>query len=200
MAQSDSITIEQPDQFFVTIELESDTNEILYGDTILASAVPSIGENAIEQTIWLPEHILTEPSSHSSFEQYVSPLSTSELIVMIEDTSGCFVADTTLILVSTDFPFYVPNAFVPKSSNPQNAIFRPYVTHKVRRINFMSIFNRWGDQVYEKKDLPIGDESIGWDGRFNEKLLDTGVYVFLLEMEFINGDIRRYSGDVTLLR
>ena len=25
-------------------------------------------------------------------------------------------------------------------------------------------------------------------------------YIFLLEMEFINGDVRRYSGDVTLLR
>ena len=35
---------------------------------------------------------------------------------------------------------------------------------------------------------------------FKGKMLNSGVYVFLLEMEFINGDIRQYSGDITLLR
>ena len=125
---------------------------------------------------------------------------TSELIVTIEDTQGCFASDTTLIMVSTDFPFFVPNVFAPKSSNVQNAIFRPFVTHKVQQINFMRIFNRWGDLVFERKDFPLGDEAVGWDGRFNGKLLNSGVYVFILEMEFINGDVRQYSGDITLLR
>ena len=64
----------------------------------------------------------------------------------------------------------------------------------------IKIFNRWGVQVYERNDFPTSDETVGWDGRFKGELLDTGVYVFLLEMEFINGSVRRYSGDVTLLR
>ncbi|MFT5169003.1 MAG: gliding motility-associated-like protein, partial [Saprospiraceae bacterium] len=181
-------------------ENEIENNEILYGDTILASAVPSINEEAISNVIWLPQHILTDTTSGFSLEQYVSPLSTSELIVMIEDTSGCFAADTTMIMVSTDFPFFVPNVFAPESSNIQNTIFRPFVTHKVQKINYMRIFNRWGALVYERKDFPTVDESVGWDGRFKGKMLDSGVYVFLLEMEFINGDVRRYSGDVTLVR
>ncbi len=200
VAESDSIIITQPDQIFVTIELEPDTNKILYGDIIMASAVSSISDEAIANIIWSPPHILTDTTAGSSYDQYVSPLSDSELIVMMEDTSGCFATDTTFILVSTNFPFYIPNAFAPNSSNVQNAVFRPFVTNKVQQINFMRIFNRWGDLVYERKDLPFGDESTGWDGRFKGKLLNSGVYVFLLEMEFINGDVRRYSGDITLLR
>ncbi len=200
VAQTDSILITQPDQFFVTIALEPDSNIILFGDTIRASAIPSINDDVIANISWSPSHILTDTSSGNSFEQSVSPLSSSELIVIIENSSGCFATDTTLIMVSTDFPFYVPNAFVPNSSNVQNAIFRPFVTHKVRKINYMRIFNRWGDQVYERRDFPTGDESVGWDGRFKGKLLDTGVYVYSLEMEFINGAVRVYSGDVTLLR
>ncbi len=121
--QSDSIFIAQPDQFFVSLELESENNEIIYGDTILASAVPSISEEAILNTAWSPQHILTDTTSGSLFEQYVSPLSTSELIVTIEDTTGCFASDTVLILVSTKFPFYIPNAFAPQSSHGQNSIF-----------------------------------------------------------------------------
>ncbi len=200
VAETDTIFISQPDQFFVDLGLEAETNVILYGDTIVASAVPSINHEAIVNTIWLPPHILTDPNTESPFEQNASPLSTSELIVMIEDTSGCFAADTTMIIVSTDFPFFVPNVFAPNSSNVQNSIFRPFVTDKVEQINYMRIFNRWGALVYERKDFPIDDESTGWDGRFNGEMLDSGVYVFLLEMEFINGSVRSYSGDVTLLR
>ncbi len=200
VAETDSIIISQPDQIFVTIELEPDTNKILYGDIIMASAVPSISDEAVANITWSPPHILTDTTAGSSYDQYVSPLSDSELIVVMEDTSGCFATDTTFILVSTNFPFYIPNAFAPNSSNVENAIFRPFVTNKVQQINFMRIFNRWGDLVYERKDLPFGDDSTGWDGRFNGKLLNSGVYVFLLEMEFINGDVRQYSGDITLLR
>lgn len=200
VARTDSIIISQPDQIFVTIALEPDTNKILYGDVILANAVPSISEEAVANITWSPPHILTDTTAGNLFEQPVSPLSNSDLFVMLEDTSGCFAYDTTFILVSTDFPFYIPNAFAPNSSNVENAVFRPFVTQKVQNINYMRIFNRWGDMVYEGKDLPFGDDSTGWDGRFNGKLLNSGVYVFLLEMEFINGDVRRYSGDVTLLR
>ena len=200
VAETDTIIITQPDQIFVNIELEPDTNKILYGDIIMASAIPSIGDEAVANITWSPPHILTDTTAGSSYDQYLSPLSDSELIVVMEDTSGCFATDTTLIEVSTSFPFYIPNAFAPKSNNVENTVFRPFVTNKVQQINFMRIFNRWGELVYERRDLPFGDESTGWDGRFNGKLLDSGVYVFILEMEFINGDVRQYSGDVTLLR
>lgn len=200
VAQTDSIHITQPEQIFVSIALEPDTNEILYGDYLLASAIPSIGEEAVVNTVWSPQQILTDTTAGNLTGQSIYPLSSSELIVMIEDTMGCFATDTTFITVSTDFPFYVPNVFSPNSDNIQNTVFRPFVTDKVQKINYMRIFNRWGDQVYERKDFPTGDELVGWDGRFNGEMLNTGVYVFLLEMEFINGSVRKYSGDVTLLR
>jgi gliding motility-associated-like protein len=143
---------------------------------------------------------LTGPSTGDLFEQYVSPLSRTELIVTIEDTTGCFASDTTLIIVSTEFPFFIPTAFAPESSNIENAIFRPFVTNKVRTINFVRIFNRWGDLVYERTNFPIGDNSVGWDGTLNGKLLNTGVFVFFLEVEFIDGSVEEYAGDVVLVR
>lgn len=198
--RTDSIIISQPDQIFVDLELAAESNIIVYGDTIIANAVPSINEEAVANTIWLPEHILADTLPNTILEQAVSPLSESELMVTLVDTTGCEVSDTTLILVSKKFPFYVPNVFAPKSKNVQNSIFRPYFTNKVKNVNSMKVFNRWGQLVYEESDFPVNDDTAGWDGTYKGKVLDTGVYVFSLEVEFIDGSVKLFSGDVTLLK
>ena len=200
IAQSDSIIITQPEQLLVNLALEPNENEILYGDTILAVAMPSADEKAIINTIWSPANTLAETPTASLLEQYISPLSATEFSVMIEDTSGCVAFDTTSISVSKDFPFYVPNAFAPRSSNPQNAIFRPFATHKVRNISSFRIFNRWGDLVHERINFQRDDDSAGWDGTFNGKVLPSGVFVYFLEVEFIDGSLEVFSGDVVLIR
>ena len=199
VAETDSIIINQPDQIFVDLELESEENVFLYADTLLANAVPSIDEAAVGNTVWLPEAFLADTISENLLEQHYSPLAATELIVTLFDTTGCAVSDTMQIYVSTKFPFFVPNVFAPKSSNPQNAIFRPFPTSKVESISYLRVFNRWGQLVYERNDFPVNDDSAGWDGRVDGRILNPGVYVYTLEVEFINGDVKKYSGDVTLL-
>lgn len=200
VAQTDSITLTQPEQLFVDLVVDADDNTIVYGDALLLKAVPSISDTAIAEVSWLPQHILADTSAEAITEQYVAPLSETELVVIVEDTMGCFVSDTARVFVSTNFPFYVPNVFAPQSSNAENAIFRPFVTDKVERVNSMRVFNRWGEMVYERRDLPTTDESVGWDGSFNGEPLGAGFYVYSLEMEFINGATEVYSGDVMLIR
>ncbi|MEM9821025.1 MAG: SBBP repeat-containing protein [Bacteroidota bacterium] len=199
VTQSDSIVISQPDELFVDLELDDEDHTILYGDTITATALPSASDDAIV-AYWSPQHMLVGPTTNNSIEQNVSPIATSELIVTIENSAGCLASDSTLITVSTNFPYYVPNVFAPNSSHVQNAIFRPFVTNKVERINYMRVFNRWGAKVYERTDFPTGDDSTGWDGQFNGSLLNSGVYIYVFEIQFIDGSVRKYSGDVTLLR
>ena len=199
-AQSDSILISQPEQLLVNLALDPNENEILYRDTILAIAIPSADEEAIVNTVWSPEEVLAGAAPGSILEQYISPLSNIEFTVMIEDTSGCVAFDTTSIKVSKDFPFYVPNAFAPQSSHSENALFRPFATHKVRNINSFRIFNRWGDMVHERINFQGDDDSAAWDGTFNGKALPSGVFVYFLEVEFIDGALEVFSGDVLLVR
>jgi gliding motility-associated-like protein len=200
IAETDTITISQPDQIFVDLEFDTETKIILYGDTITAIALPSIAEDAVARTTWFPTEVLTDTNPTQILEQPISPLTSGEIIVVMEDTSGCVATDTSLIIVSTQFPFYVPNAFSPTSNNPENAVFRPFGTHKIARVNHLRIFNRWGTLVYERTNFPIDDASAGWDGSFNGQRVDAGVYMYALEMVFIDGSIRQYAGDVTLIR
>ncbi len=199
-AQTDSILLTQPDQLFVDLEVDAHRNTIVYGDTVLAWAVPSISDTAIARVDWWPKEVLVDTETDAITDQYISPLSETELIVILEDTMGCFVSDTARVLVSTKFPFYVPTAFAPQSTHTQNALFRPFVTNKVARIASMRVFNRWGEMVYERRDLPISDESAGWDGTFNGSPMAAGFFAYALELEFINGRSAVYSGEVMLVR
>lgn len=201
-AKTDSIVLTQPDQLFVDLVLEEamPNNTVLFGDTILARAEPSIPNEAISRVSWFPAEVLADAPTETITGQYVSPRQVTELMVTVEDTMGCTVSDSTFILVSDEFPVYVPNAFAPQSPNVRNAVFRPYVTNKVQEIPVLRVFNRWGDLVYERYNFPVRDESVGWDGTIDGELLAPGVYIFAMELEFINGDSRVYTGDVTLVR
>ncbi len=199
-AQTDTILLTQPPQLFVDLEVDASENTLLYGDTILAYALPSISDTAIANVFWEPAEALAGTGAGAITEQYIAPLTETQLIVTVEDTMGCFVSDTTRVFVSTDFPFYLPNAFSPTSRHAQNAVFRPFVTEKVRQIRALRVFNRWGALVYERESLPADNETAGWDGTFMGQPLEGGAYAYILELEFINGAVQVYSGEVLLLQ
>ena len=48
--------------------------------------------------------------------------------------------------------------------------------------------------------LPLTDPDFGGDGQFNGRALNTGVYVFMAEIEFIDGLTEVFKGDVMLMR
>jgi hypothetical protein len=55
--------------------------------------------------------------------------------------------------------------------------------------------------VFRRDNEMPGAEALRWDGTdFRGKALDEGVFVWQAEIEFIDGGVRLYSGDVTLIR
>jgi PKD repeat protein len=96
-----------------------------------------------------------------------------------------------------------PNAFVPSPHGSNggyydavdfaNEVFHPY-SDGVIEYRLM-VFNRWGEQIFESKDIKIG-----WDGYYKDKLCDQGVYVWRAVGRFANGKQFNLKGNVTLLR
>jgi gliding motility-associated-like protein len=64
----------------------------------------------------------------------------------------------------------------------------------------LAIYDRWGNALYYRTDLPVNDPSAGWDGTFRDKMMDPGVYVYVVEVELVDGSVRLYKGDVTLVK
>ena len=68
------------------------------------------------------------------------------------------------------------------------------------RAKILRIFNRWGEVVFEKYDMPVNVASAGWDGTSKGKKADAGVYIYQLEIYCKNGELLTYNGNITLIR
>ena len=86
-----------------------------------------------------------------------------------------------------------PNVFSPGCTEGANDIWK--VTYKSLVEFHCWIFNRWGNLVYEFTD-PGG----GWDGYYHGKLVDTGVYYYVLTATGSDGMKYKKRGDISILR
>ena len=82
-----------------------------------------------------------------------------------------------------------------------NDLFRVYGGKGVKLVRSFNVFNRWGDLVYSDSNIPDTDfDTRGWDGTWNGKPLNPDVFVYVIEVEFIDDTRLIYRGDVTLIR
>jgi gliding motility-associated-like protein len=87
---------------------------------------------------------------------------------------------------------YIPNAFVPIGVNK---IFKPIGNFSEGTEYYLVIYNRWGQLIFETYNF---DE--GWDGTYNGKPVQAGVYVYYLRMRFGNQKANfERTGKVTLV-
>jgi hypothetical protein len=68
------------------------------------------------------------------------------------------------------------------------------------RVEYFSIYDRWGGLVFQTDVALTGNNFKGWDGRVGAREAGQGVYVYYLEAVFLDGTRQRYSGDVVLVR
>ena len=75
----------------------------------------------------------------------------------------------------------------------------------VEKINYFRIFNRWGEVVFAVEsdaglDIQPNDPNFAWDGTFRGQTMNPGVFVYVAEIEFTDGEVILYQGDVTLIK
>lgn len=128
-----------------------------------------------------------------------NPQFSTKYVVNITDRYGCTAkGEVTIKVVCNGQNFFIPNTFSPNGDG-SNDIFYPRGSG-LDRAKILRIFNRWGEIVFEKYDMPINIASAGWNGTWKGKKADAGVYVYQLEIYCKNGELLSYSGNITLLR
>ena len=95
---------------------------------------------------------------------------------------------------------YIPNVFSPNRDgiNDRFSVFAADGT--IKRIVEYSIFDRWGELVYTSSNFNITSNTSWWNGFFKQKKMQPAVFVYLIKVEFMDGFIKSYTGDVLLLR
>jgi len=146
--------------------------------------------------IWTPSEFLDCPECRSPFAAVNGD---TWFTVFVTDDEGCPAIDSVLIRVVKNKPVYIPTAFTPNGDNI-NDKFTLFTNQAATSIQLLRVYNRWGDLVYEGQDLPPGDVNFGWDGTFRGKRLDPGVFVYYAEVQFLDNEISRFTGEITLYR
>ena len=190
-----SVNLEQPREVVVTLTTNIDgENVIQLGDSVRLTAVydPNIPIDTIR---WEPDSI----GFGNSNSVWVSPLVTASFSVTIQDTSGCADTDRMSIIVDKDRPVYIPNAFSPNEDG-RNDVFFIQSGKGVKAIQSFLIFNRWGETIFELYDFQPNDPSLGWDGTFRGERMNTGVFAYFVEVEFEDGEVILFEGDVILMK
>jgi gliding motility-associated-like protein len=101
-------------------------------------------------------------------------------------------------VVCGDQNFFIPNTFSPNGDGVNDVFYLR--GSGLFRINSLMIFNRWGEVVFEKKNLSINDPSGGWDGIYKGKKANPDVYIYQVEIVCNNGETIKYAGNVALLQ
>ena len=70
----------------------------------------------------------------------------------------------------------------------------------VTEIRSLQVFDRWGAEIFLVEHLQPNDELRGWNGMFRGKELNPAVFVWQAVVEFVDGEVEVYSGDVTVQR
>jgi gliding motility-associated-like protein len=110
-------------------------------------------------------------------------------------------SDTEIIQVNYEScrDVYIPSAFSPNGDGFNDRFF-PEHGGDVLQVNLMQVFDRWGNLVFENKNFAAGQIEQGWNGRFREKELPTGLYVYRIELTFRDGVTADRKGGIYLLR
>lgn len=141
-------------------------------------------------------HFTWTPSGALSGKYLSNPVATPEVstwykVVGISE-NGCVAKDSILINVNDGAIIDLPNAFAPgRGVNDEFKIIK----RGIATLNYFRIFNRWGNLVFETKDI-----NEGWNGDFKGVPQPVGVFVYQVEAMTQGGKVVRKQGNVTLLR
>jgi len=117
-------------------------------------------------------------------------------IVLVTSHEGCKSTDAVQILWG-GHPFYIPNAFTPNGDGLNDTFGAIPKYDYVNRYK-MSIFNRWGQMIFETTDI-----NAGWDGTYQGSPVMLGAYVYRIVYEEFGQqpmDAKVVEGTVMLIR
>lgn len=168
------------------------------GDSVLLEAEPLSLQDDLAQIIWTPNTSLQCDTCLMTYTHNLYETTIYQLQVI--DSLGCTASDDIRITVDKGRQVYVPNAFSPNNDGV-NDLLMVNAGDDVREIKSFQVFNRWGELVFEKYGFQANVQEEAWDGSFRSgQELNAAVLVYVLEVEFIDGAIEVFSGDVMLMK
>lgn len=188
----DSLLVLIPEAPALVLQFPQDTFTLEEGNRIWLS--PNV--NFLPATLtWQPATNIECPSC---LETFAAPLNTTIYTLTALSQEGCEASATVTIQVENTRHVFIPNAFSP-NGDAVNDRFTLFADDQVAMVLSMTVFDRWGGEVFQARNFAPGAPNSGWDGKVNGRRLPPGVYVYLFEIQFTDGSVEWFKGEVTLI-
>ncbi|MEZ4989424.1 MAG: PKD domain-containing protein [Saprospiraceae bacterium] len=119
-----------------------------------------------------------------------------EVVQLVTHPSGCQDTAVAIIDIFPEVRYFLPNAFTPNNDSKNDIYFGEGIMDGASNFR-MTIWNRWGELVFESTD-----PNEGWNGRKlnTGRESPNGVYVVLVSYNEPRGQLVEIKGYATLIR
>jgi gliding motility-associated-like protein len=187
-----STTVTQPDQ--IVVDAGADVIIQMGEETQLSATVFDAPFGSTY--LWTPSTAL---DCTTCLDPVANPVESTTYTILVTDPNGCTANDAVLVEVTRDRNVYIPTAFTPNGDG-LNDIFMVYGGVGVSGVSSFLVFDRWGELVHQAQNFMPGDPAFGWDGNMKGKPMNNGVFIYVVDIEFVDGSTLQYKGDVSLIK
>lgn len=121
-----------------------------------------------------------------------SPLSEQTYTVTFTSANGCSNSASATIQIVSIFNYFMPNAFSPNADGINDTL---HIHGKgISTVN-LKLFDRVGEKVFETTSIQQG-----WDGSYKGIPMNNGTYIYILDIEYCNGERIKEQGNITLAK
>ena len=205
LSEAYNVEVDEPSPLTVGITPEVpggtyDADNFQFGDTLTLTSNVTLGGAAQDTLYWTGAGVF-DCAGPNCETIGMTPTETTTYTVYVQDENGCVHEDQIQVRVRKDRNVYVPNAFSPNGDGI-NESFEIGIGRGVSHVNKFIIVDRWGEIVYEKNDFDPNDPNVdfAWNGQLRGEHMNPGVYVYYMDVKFIDEETVQYKGDVTLIR
>ncbi len=139
-------------------------------------------------------------TSNERFASFRFPSDTSgtyEMRLISTNVNGCIDTLFRSLEIKEELLWFIPNSFSPNGDGI-NEIWRPVAQTADFRDYRVSIFDRWGREVFTTTD-----HTRGWNGAVqgSDYFVDTGIYTYLIKVSSATTEDKfEFTGFITVLR
>ncbi len=163
---------------------------VVYGQPYQLNAVTQNQLPAGTSYIWSPSTGLDNPGISN-------PKATlfADQVYRVDITTpeGCKGSATVRLRAFKGPDIYVPTGFSPNGDGRNDVFY--VVPIGIKEFDYLRIYNRWGQQVFETK-LP----AVGWEGKFKATEQPPGVYIYTVQGKTDKGKVIFKKGSLLLIR
>ncbi|TVR87643.1 MAG: hypothetical protein EA411_07210 [Saprospirales bacterium] len=189
------VELQEPDEFFIS--LGEDIEAQLFDELVLFFET-DLPDSLISTVVWSDDR---GPVEENAIKITYTVESDTRIRIVLTTTDGCILEDEiNLIATVAEQSVYLPTVFRPTSAISANEVFGPLGQDAIQLINHFQIFDRWGNQVHEAKNISPDSPDLFWNGKIKSEAAGEGVYVYQLIYTDLTGKEVVKKGDVLVIR